>query len=152
MEKIIIFDLDGVLANIEHRKHFIKNKPKNFRLFNEECNKDLPIYENLNLFNKYLKYGYECRIWSGRSNGVRQKTIDWLSLYLNLTKEEINKILLLRPTSVFISSDQLKLAYYNKCSQEVKDNIELAIDDDPKNIKMYKNIGIKTMFIDNGEF
>ena len=151
MGKIIIFDLDGVLANIEHRKHFIKNKPKNFTLFNEECDKDLPIYENINLFNKYLQDGYECRIWSGRSNGVRQKTIDWLSLYLNLTKEEIDKLLSLRPKYNFVSSDKLKLGFYEKCSREDKDKIILAIDDDPKNIKMYKSLNIPTKFIDNGE-
>jgi len=32
---VYVFDLDGTLANIDHRLHFIKTKPKNWPAFFE---------------------------------------------------------------------------------------------------------------------
>ena len=33
MNKVIVFDIDGTLANIEHRRAFVATKPKNWKAF-----------------------------------------------------------------------------------------------------------------------
>lgn len=39
---LVAFDLDGTLANIDHRLHHVKNKPKCWVKFNEGIKDDLP--------------------------------------------------------------------------------------------------------------
>ena len=55
-KSICIFDIDGTLANCDHRLHYIKNKPKNWEAFYNECMDDLviwPVAEMLELFSKF---------------------------------------------------------------------------------------------------
>ncbi len=103
---MIIFDLDGTLADCEHRRHFVdpskntnyikshwysqgdlhhqyihkdtkeKFKP-NWPAFYEGCDEDEPI-EPLTKLLFYLFEMNEIEIWTGRCESVRDKTIAWL--------------------------------------------------------------------------
>ena len=42
MTKVIVFDIDGTLANIEHRRAFVATKPKNWKAFNAGIVNDTP--------------------------------------------------------------------------------------------------------------
>ena len=59
---VCIFDIDGTLANCDHRLHYVKNKPKNWDAFYSECMDDhviWPVAEILELFRKnHLIYIY----------------------------------------------------------------------------------------------
>ena len=70
-----IFDLDGTLADLNHRLHFIKNGKKDWDGFFNACDKDKPIQWVINLCNKFN----DVIILSGRSDAVREKTEKWLS-------------------------------------------------------------------------
>jgi phosphoglycolate phosphatase-like HAD superfamily hydrolase len=50
MKKIVIFDLDGTLMNIEHRMHFIKETPKDYHAFYKACSGDTPIPQVVTMF------------------------------------------------------------------------------------------------------
>ena len=43
----IIFDIDGTLMDIEHRKKFVEQKPKDWNSFREMTSEDTP---NLDVF------------------------------------------------------------------------------------------------------
>lgn len=90
---MIIFDLDGTLANFEHRRHFIsyhhwvgkqkigsdlsKFKP-DWKSFYESCDKDEPIKETVDLLHRLFECELDIHIWSGRCESVREKTEEWL--------------------------------------------------------------------------
>ncbi len=100
---MIIFDLDGTLADCEHRRHYVdplhpKNiesaemlsydalgnlrkalgwKP-NWKAFYEACDQDKPIDEPCYLYSHYFCTSEDVQIWSGRCESTRDKTIDWL--------------------------------------------------------------------------
>ena len=96
-KKVILCDLDGTLANLEHRLHYIKNpdgtmKPRAERDwdgFNKACVDDAP-YEDVMQIVKALTFGRsngcgscgaverEVYILSGRNEVVRDETIQWL--------------------------------------------------------------------------
>lgn len=109
---MIIFDLDGTLANCEHRRHFVDRahpinenrrlseislvstphpdpdpyvwKP-DWKAFYEACDKDTPIQPVLDAFIHLTQgepFNHDVQIWSGRCESVREKTLDWLT---NLT-------------------------------------------------------------------
>ena len=109
---MIIFDLDGTLANCEHRRHFVDpEKNENFFRYNgndfrgwkdgqpqlhikfkpdwksfyEACDKDEPIEPVLSTFIHLTQgepFNHDVQIWSGRCESVREKTLKWL---VNLT-------------------------------------------------------------------
>jgi hypothetical protein len=103
---MIIFDLDGTLANCEHRRHFVKKPERcdspyrccickkceqfnewqpNWPAFYEACDLDTPIKETLELLETLTTHDEyeqlplcEVQIWSGRCESVRKKTEEWL--------------------------------------------------------------------------
>lgn len=74
----VIFDLDGTLANIDHRTHFVRGK-RDWKSFFAACVDDLPVPHVIASFHAHMAAGHRVRIWSGRSDIVRAETEDWLS-------------------------------------------------------------------------
>jgi len=74
---IYIFDLDGTLALIEHRRHFVEGPKKNWQSFFAACVDDAPNLPVIQTF-KILRKSAEVWIWSGRSDEVREQTLSWL--------------------------------------------------------------------------
>lgn len=42
MKPVIIFDIDGTLADCEHRRYFLNETPPNWKSFNESMVTDCP--------------------------------------------------------------------------------------------------------------
>ena len=75
-----IFDLDGTLANIEHRLHFIKREKPDWTMFNECCLNDRPIDEVIRMC-RFLSDAHYIMVCTGRmgTESVKQKTVRWLN-------------------------------------------------------------------------
>ena len=78
MTPLYIFDLDGTLALIDHRLHHIQQQPKNWRAFFAACVDDKPNVPVLETLNRLRKGRAEIWVWSGRSDEVREQTMEWL--------------------------------------------------------------------------
>ena len=80
MKPLYIFDLDGTLALIEHRRHFVDSTDgkKDWRGFFAACVDDVPNFPVIRTLQALRKSGAEIWIWSGRSDEVRSETIEWL--------------------------------------------------------------------------
>lgn len=74
----VIFDLDGTLANIDHRTHFVRGGRRDWDSFFAACVDDLPVPHVIETFHAHLAAGHRVRIWSGRSDVVRAETEQWL--------------------------------------------------------------------------
>ena len=74
----IICDLDGTLADIEHRRHFITNGRRDWPGFFAACPDDTPISPVVETVKTLAAAGHRVEIWSGRSDEVREKTEAWL--------------------------------------------------------------------------
>lgn len=104
---MIIFDLDGTLADCEHRRHFVdksyltcggecsefkrclsclrklENDQPDWKAFYEACDQDKPIKQTIGLFRTLcFKERKEIEIWSGRCESTRDKTMSWLYEYI----------------------------------------------------------------------
>ena len=74
----IIFDIDGTLMDIEHRKKFVEQKPKDWNSFREMTSEDTP---NLDVFAVAIalqKAGNRILIASGRNKSQRPITLKQL--------------------------------------------------------------------------
>lgn len=140
---VCIFDIDGTLANCDHRLHYVKNKPKNWDAFYSECMDDLviwPVAEMLELF----KQNHLIYIVTGRPERNRDLTKSWL---------EINKIyfdkLIMRGDRDFRKSPDYKSSVCDAIEAE-GNKIFLSVEDREDCINMFINRGIYTFNVSNG--
>ena len=78
--KVIVFDIDGTLANITHRRHWVATKPKNWAAFNAGMANDT-VYEDIRWMLMKLRRtpGSQTILCSGRGDETRAVTEKWLS-------------------------------------------------------------------------
>jgi len=76
--KVIIFDIDGTLANIEHRKHHIKTKPKEWNQFVEKIPNDSMYDDIVELLSLFHRNFYTIILVTGRGEEHQEATLQWL--------------------------------------------------------------------------
>lgn len=75
---IVIFDLDGTLANADHRVHHLTGEVKDWRAFYADCAGDEPVAPIVATMLAMIAAGHDCEIWTGRSAEVAEETEHWL--------------------------------------------------------------------------
>ena len=80
MGKVIVFDLDGTICNVDHRRHWVASKPKNWAAWNAGIPLDTVNEDIVWMLNSFMDAG-DIRIVlaSGRGNEHRAVTEKWLS-------------------------------------------------------------------------
>jgi hypothetical protein len=73
-----IFDIDGTLANIDHRLHFIQQEPADWNAFFDAAIDDKPITELITVARALAFDGYTIVYNTGRPERTRKNTEDWL--------------------------------------------------------------------------
>lgn len=58
MKQIVIFDIDGTLANAEHRVHHLQKEPKDWDAFFAGCTQDTPIEPVMELVRLFFVTGF----------------------------------------------------------------------------------------------
>ncbi|MEX2501757.1 MAG: hypothetical protein WD336_05225 [Trueperaceae bacterium] len=75
---VVISDLDGTLANVDHRLHHILEPPADWDAFFLACADDPPILRTITVLRHLHAAGYEIVIVSGRGEIAREMTVAWL--------------------------------------------------------------------------
>lgn len=73
-----IFDIDGTLANGDHRLHHIQKEPKDWDAYFLACEADTPHSHIITLARDLLVAGKKLVFVSGRSDLVKIETVFWL--------------------------------------------------------------------------
>jgi len=147
MKKIVIFDIDGTLANINHRRAFVQSRPKNWPAFNRGMVNDT-VYEDI----LWLYSMFESRddtimlIASGRGSENRATTEKWLADN-KITYEK----LYMRPAK---DSRQDYIIKQELLEQIRKDFGEpfMVFDDRTQVVDMWRRHGIRCMQVAPGDF
>lgn len=79
MKQLVLFDIDGTLADIEHRRHHVMDGNHNWGAFFADMRDDAPNTPVVDLY-KALKAGdqYELLVVSARPDNYRKLTEQWL--------------------------------------------------------------------------
>jgi hypothetical protein len=75
---IYIFDIDGTLADLSERLHFITGEKKDWKSFYKSCVTDKPIPEVIRIARALKAASYTLVFSTGRSTDIYQETKDWL--------------------------------------------------------------------------
>jgi FMN phosphatase YigB (HAD superfamily) len=80
MSKILVFDIDGTLADVTHRRQFVATKPKNWAAWNAGMSRDT-VHEDIRWMLMKLRRvpGSKTILCSGRGEETRAVTEQWLS-------------------------------------------------------------------------
>ena len=79
---IIIFDLDGTLANTDYRSHFVEGLVKDWASFYAGCVYDLPNEGVAAIFRALMATGeHHIEIWTGRPDAWWNETVTWLEQF-----------------------------------------------------------------------
>ena len=136
-KKIVICDIDGTIANNDHRQHFLEGK-KDWEGFFSELHKDKPIFEIIDKVNSLENEGYKIYFLTGRPEKYRIQTKDWLKKYFSF-----NLKLIMRGDRDKRNKEQVKkeLFFSNFKPEEVL----CCFENDEGLIKMWKKINLKVI-------
>lgn len=156
MKNIVIFDLDGTLADCRHRLHFInppvsrtssKPLPKDWKSFFEACPNDDIIEHAAAVFYMFRKNpAYEIWVVSGRSDSVKAQTEKWL-LDHHLHPDK----LIMRPAAEHMDDDVLK-AMWVTSGVIPKERVMMAFDDRDRVVAAWRKLGIPCFQVSEGDF
>lgn len=76
---LIVADLDGTLADVDHRLHFIHRPEPDWEAFYLACGQDAPIENTLTVLRALRAAGCRVAIVSGRSDLAYAQTVAWLA-------------------------------------------------------------------------
>lgn len=139
-----VFDLDGTLADVEHRRYFVGTK--NWDGFFEACDQDPPISDVINLLRTLFQNGHRVEIWSGRSDQVREKTENWLKKNVGLFAPGILKHM--RKQGDFTPDHVLKKAWLD--AEPTKP--DMIFDDRQSVVDMWRENGVTCAQVAPGDF
>ena len=146
----VIFDIDGTLADCDHRKKHILKKPKDWDTFFKELENDSPIVGVVWLYKKLRSCSnwpqFEIIMITGRPKKYKKKTMDWL-LSNNITPSKI----FFREDGDFRNDDIVKKEIYEEKIEE-KYNVMFVVEDRDRVVKMWRSLGLTTFQCAEGAF
>lgn len=138
---IVIFDIDGTLANGEHRQHHVRGPKKNWMAYMDGLAEDT-VHEHVRAAFRCFKNNpgidYHIYLLSGRDEPYREATEKWLLDNDIFGYHE----LYMRPANDYRPDDIIKEELFNKHFGEFKDRVLCVFDDRPRVIRMWRKIGI----------
>jgi hydroxymethylpyrimidine pyrophosphatase-like HAD family hydrolase len=151
---VVIFDLDGTLADIEARRKLctLENGKIHWGKFFDPKNieMDLPNWPVIETFKALQNAGFRCIIFSGRGAATRTATVAWLNKF-----GIVPDILKMRPLNSFTPDEILKRDWLNSLETDhgiAKQDILCIFDDRDKVVKMWREEGMTCMQVAPGAF
>ena len=165
----VIFDIDGTLANIEHRRPFVTGEKKDFDSFNAAMKYDIPNEPIVDLLHMCDDASKQIIFCTGRMEQYREVTRNFLlddcafeeTYHTSIHKSSresierhIDAFLIMRPDERRHDPDsEIKQDMLNEILKTVdKRNILFAVDDRKRVVDMWRANGITCLQVAEGNF
>ena len=141
-KKIVICDIDGTIADNNHRQHFLEGK-KDWEAFFSSADQDKPIKNIIQEIISLHKKDHEIIFVSGRPDLYRTLTKKWLekffnfkiNLYMRKNGDKRNKVL-------------VKQDIFNNELKKKNTRIEIVFENDKDLAEMWAKMGLKVFFVE----
>jgi hypothetical protein len=148
---LYIFDLDGTLADCEHRLHL--RNPRSYDAFYKACVNDDPIHGLIQVMDTFLHSWADVWIFTGRSDLVRQETEDWLLDHTSLGADHVQGPMLQMRQHIDRRPDhELKREWYNQMLDEDKQRLVCVFEDRQRVVDMWRSLGVVCLQVAPGKF
>jgi FMN phosphatase YigB (HAD superfamily) len=136
----VVFDIDGVLADVRHRLHFLTARPKNWEAFFAAA-KDDQVLDVGAEFAKRAAATHEIVYLTGRPDSLRAATQSWLD-----EQQLPPGRLVMRPVGDRRPSAVVKLHELRRLRRE--STVEMLVDDDPSVVEAARAAGFTVQYAD----
>ena len=133
----VIFDLDGTIADISHRTHFVRGGNKDWESFFAGCVADTPNWPVVRALEAHRAVGHHVEIWSARSDIVRHETEAWLEFAANIPPSLLTRM---RSAGNNTPDVVLKRCWLNQLHESERPDV--VYDDRQRVVDMWREEGI----------
>lgn len=142
--KAVLFDLDGTIADVAHRRHLTK---EHWPSFERSCVTDKPVKAVVDLLDVLREAGFLIWIVSARTSAVRGYTEDWLKEYdIKYDHLVMRELYDSRPDEI------VKREWLEEGRLPPVDQIAFVVDDRNKVVNMWREMGITCLQCAPGDF
>jgi len=134
---LAVVDLDGVLADVRHRLHHLRRRPKDWRAFFAAAPDDPPLTEGLDVVRQ-LAQVCEVVYLSGRPEQCRRDTLAWFERH-GVPAGELH----LRPRGDFRPASEVKVAALRRLRRRAP--VSVLVDDDPQVLQAARAAGFDVL-------
>lgn len=146
LKDAIIVDIDGTIANINHRRKYVESKPKDWDKFFSLMYKDKPNETVIDIIKKYKRTGEKIILCTGRMSMYEVETDNWLKK-MGVHYDE----LFMRENGDFRADDIVKKEIYQNVIEDYY-NVVLVLDDRNRVVKMWRELGLTCFQVAEGDF
>lgn len=147
VKPIYVFDLDGTIALIEHRLCHIKGPVKDWKSFFAACIYDTPNEPVVAVLQALHQRNAEIWVVSGRSDEVRDNTVNWLFRYFIPVD-----YLFMRTAGDHQPDTDLKASWLATLAEKDRKRIAAVFDDRKRLVDMWRAAGLVCFQVAAGEF
>lgn len=159
MKPLYIFDLDGTLALIDHRRHFVEcdRDKQDWKAFYAACVDDAPNLPVIKTLRMIEASGADVLFFSGRSDEVRQETEQWILKHLyndkhNFTDQHLHYRLIMRLQGDYTADHELKQTWLKDMLDDDRRRLVAVFDDRDRVVKMWRDNGVACFQVAPGDF
>jgi FMN phosphatase YigB (HAD superfamily) len=149
MNKVILCDVDGTLANTDHREHFLTVKPKRWKEYKKVAHLDTPYEDIVWLIKTLKKAGNTILIVTARSDDERKQTKEWLDKTAGL--RGVYDKLYMRAVDDYRDHRIVKKELLQDIRLDGYDPY-MVFDDHNGVVEMWRNEGIRCLQVQLGDF
>ena len=145
-KQTIIFDVDGTIADVEHRRHFV-NGNNDWDSFRKETVNDTPVQWVCDIAKRFIAQGDEVAFFSARNESEREITEKQISQWIG----DGHKGVFLRPDGDYRPDEIFKRDILEFLRQEdaLGQDPDVVYDDRNKVVDMWIENGINCIQVVN---
>jgi len=153
--KAVIFDMDGTLANVEHRRVHMQGNNKDWKAWNAGMADDTPNWPIVNLLNQSgglnTVFIFSGRMERDSEGDWREVTMDWLETQCDLHEGVHYQELWMRAEGDYRSDVAVKRQMLNELRSQGYE-VEFVVDDRQSVVDMWRDEGITCLQCAPGDF
>ena len=153
MRPLYIFDLDGTLALVDHRRPLLADRSdkRRWQRFFAACVDDPPNPAVVAVLNALL-WQADVQIWAGRSDEVRAQTVRWIAHHTLLMRHEADRVLRMRRRRDYTPDEILKRSWLDAMPIHDRARLVAVFDDRDKVVAMWRAAGVTCFQVAPGAF
>jgi phosphoglycolate phosphatase-like HAD superfamily hydrolase len=141
--KIVICDIDGTIADLTHRLHYIQGETKDWDSFFAACGDDTPHEDVIDLV-RLIPHDMPIYLFSGRSDTTRAATEAWLEQN-NVPYDQLR----MRKAGDYRPDYEVKADMLRGLTP---DDVWFILDDRDQVVNMWRDKGFRVLQVADGKF
>jgi hypothetical protein len=150
--KTVIVDLDGTIADSEHRLHHIKTKPKKWNKFNKLAYDDSVIDDIHFLVRSLWLSGCKVVVCTAREESGREETERWLYCPEKANLKDVVEKVYMRPKGDYREDSIVKIETLLPMIVSDGYDVFLVLEDRNRVVEAWRNAGLRCLHVCWGDY